>query len=175
MLIVLRCRRNIYPIRCCFRRPIWEPIDSIIQRPCWTWLGHVARMHIPALPKLALWGWPSTSKAGSKRRLQGSWLKAVLAKTSLSARDWFRIAVSRGGQWQAAGRSVFPSILFDLGLGRRALPFQSPHPSEYDVSMRCLQHPLAPLFVLFVGKIWVRLTHSVLTTILATQFATIGW
>ena len=64
-------------------------------------------MHIPALPKLALWGWPSSSKAGSKRRLQGSWLKAVLAKTSLSARDWFRIAVSRGGQWQAAGRRFF--------------------------------------------------------------------
>ena len=91
-----------------FQAADWEPIDSIIQRACWTWLGHVARMHIPALPKLALWGWPSTSKAGSKRRLQGSWLKAVLAKTSLSARDWFRIAVSRGGQWQAAGRRFFP-------------------------------------------------------------------
>ena len=45
-------------------------------------------MHIPALPKLlALWGWPSTSKAGSKRRMQASWLKAVLAKTSLSPRE----------------------------------------------------------------------------------------
>ena len=94
--------------RILFQAADWEPIDSIIQRACWTWLGHVARMHIPALPKLALWGWPSTSKAGSKRRLQGSWLKAVLAKTSLSARDWFRIAVSRGGQWQAAGRNFFP-------------------------------------------------------------------
>ena len=54
-------------------------------------------MHIPALPKLALWGWPSNSKAGSKakRRMQGSWLKAVLAKTSLSARDWFKFSVSR--------------------------------------------------------------------------------
>ena len=91
-----------------FQAADWEPIDSIVQRACWTWLGHVARMHIPALPKLALWGWPSTSKAGSKRRLQGSWLKEVLAKTSLSARDWFRIAVSRGGQWQAAGRRFFP-------------------------------------------------------------------
>ena len=75
----------------------WEPIDSIIQRACWTWLGHVARMQ----------GWPASSKAGSRRQLQGSWLKAVLAKTSLSARDWFRIAVSRGGQWQAAGRRLF--------------------------------------------------------------------
>ena len=110
----------------------WEPIDSVIQRACWTWLGHVARMHIPALPKLALWGWPSTSKDGSKRRMQGSWLKAVLAKMSLSARDWFRISVSRGGQWQAAGRRFVPkrklskSMLFGLGLGRRVLPFQSP-------------------------------------------------
>ena len=90
-----------------FQAADWEPIDSITQRACWTWLGHVARMHIPALPKLALWGWPSSSKAGSKRRLQGSWLKSVLSKTSLCPRDWFRIAVSRGGQWQAAGRRFF--------------------------------------------------------------------
>ena len=91
-----------------FQAADWEPIDSIIQRACWTWLGHVARMHVPALPKLALWGWPASSKAGSKRRLQGSWLKTILGKTSLTPRDWFRIAVSRGGQWQAAGRRFFP-------------------------------------------------------------------
>ena len=46
-----------------FQAATWEPIDSIIQRACWIWLGHVARMHVPALPKLALWGWPSSSKA----------------------------------------------------------------------------------------------------------------
>ena len=130
-----------------FQAADWEPIDSIIQRACWTWLGHVARMHIPALPKLALWGWPASSKAGSRRRMHGSWLKAVLAKMTLSARDWFRIAVSRRGQWQAAGRRFFlrgrclRSILFDLGLGRRVLPFQSPHPNGYDVLMLSLQHP----------------------------------
>ena len=33
----------------------WETIDVTIQRACWKWLGHVARMHVPALPKLALW------------------------------------------------------------------------------------------------------------------------
>ena len=61
------------------------------------------------LLELALWGWPASSKAGSKRRLQGLWLKTVLGKTSLTPRDWFRIAVSRGGQWQAAGRRFFPT------------------------------------------------------------------
>ena len=164
--------------RMLFQAADWEPIDSVIQRACWTWLGHVARMHIPALPKLAIWGWPSTSKAGSKRRMQGSWLKAVLAKTTLSTRDWFRIAVSRGrqrvGGFSLRGRCL-RSTLFDLGLGRGVLPFQFPHPNGYDVLMQCLQHPLAPLFVRFVRKIWVRLPHWVLTTILSTQFATIGW
>ena len=80
------------------------------------WLGCISLL----LPKLALWGWPSTSKAGSQRRMQGSWLKAVLAKTSLSARDWFRIAVSRGvvngrqlvGVFSLRG-SCLRSILFD--------------------------------------------------------------
>ena len=59
----------------------WETIDVTIRRACWKWLGHVARMHVPALPKLALWGWPLSSKPGSRKRLQGSWLKTVLAKT----------------------------------------------------------------------------------------------
>ena len=82
-----------------------EPIDSVIQRACWTWLGHVARMHIPALPKLALWGWPKSSKPVSRHRAQGTWLKSLLAKTSISPRDWFRISLSRGGQSVAGCRS----------------------------------------------------------------------
>ena len=81
----------------------WDPIAVVIRRASWKWLGHVARMRVPALPKLALWGWPAMGKAGSRRRLQ----RSVLAKTSLSHRDWFRVAVSRGGQWQAVGRRFF--------------------------------------------------------------------
>ena len=64
-----------------FEAAEWEPIDSVIRRACWTWLGHVARMHIPALPKMALWGWPKSSRPGSRRRTQGTWLKSLLAKT----------------------------------------------------------------------------------------------
>ena len=144
-----------------FQAADWEPIDSIIQWACWTWLGHVARMHIPALPKLALWGWPSTSKAGSKRRLQGSWLKAVLAKTSLSARDWFRIAVLGEVNGRQLVGDFFPrrscrrNILFDLGLGRRVLPFQFLHPNAADVLMRCLQHLQAPLLARLQGRFGV--------------------
>ena len=50
---------------------------------------------------------------------------------SLSSRDWLRIAVSRGGQRQVAGRRFFPKRktpkehsqnLFDLARGRRVLP-----------------------------------------------------
>ena len=93
--------------RMMFEAAEWEIIDVTIWRACWKWLGHVARMHVPALPKIALWGWPLSSKPGSRKRLQGSWLKTVLAKTSISSRDWFRVAVSRGGQWQAAGRRFF--------------------------------------------------------------------
>ena len=73
----------------------WDPIDVVIRRACWKWLGHVARMHVPILPKIALWGWPLIGKPGSRRRLQGSWLRSVLAKTSLSPRDWF-LGVSNG-------------------------------------------------------------------------------
>ena len=106
-----------------FQAADWEPIDSIIQQACWTWLGDVARMHVPALPKLALWGWPASSKAGSKRRLQGSWLSTVFGKTSR--------------------RRCLRSILFVLGRGRRASPSQFLRPNALGDSMLC--HPLLAL------------------------------
>ena len=155
-----------------FQAADWEPIDSIIQRACWSWLGHVARMHIPALPKLALWGWPSSSKPGSKCRIQGCWLKAVLAKTSLSARDWFRIAVSRGGQWQAVGTRFFPTrkMLKEhsrrLRSWKKGSPLPIPHLNGLGVLM--LYTPVSP------GPTF-RPVYWVLTTILFTQFATIAW
>ena len=39
-----------------FQAADWEPIDPIIQQACWTRIGHVAGMHILALPELALLG-----------------------------------------------------------------------------------------------------------------------
>ena len=61
--------------RMMFEAAEWETIDVTIRRACWKWLGHVARMHVPALPKLAPWGWPLSSKPGSRKWLQGSWLE----------------------------------------------------------------------------------------------------
>ena len=34
----------------------WEPIDDVIRRACWRWLGHVARMKLPSLPLSLLCG-----------------------------------------------------------------------------------------------------------------------
>ena len=54
----------------------WETIDVTIRRVCWKWLGHVARMHVHALPKLVLWGWYlSFPNLGRAKRRQGQWLK----------------------------------------------------------------------------------------------------
>ena len=62
----------------------------------------------------------------------------------------------RVGGFFLSGRCL-TSILLGSCLGRRVLPFQSPHPNGYDVLMQCPHQPLAPLFVLFARKIWVRL------------------
>ena len=77
--------------------------------------------------------------------MQSSWLKAVLAKTSLSARDWFKISVSRGGQRQAAGRRFFPKKKMSkehslrLKSWRKGSPFRSPYRNRLGVLMLCLQ------------------------------------
>ena len=168
--------------RMMFEAAEWETIDVTIRRACWKWLGHVARMHVPALPKLALWGWPLSSKPGSRKRLQGSWLKTVLAKTSISSRDWFRIAVSRGGQWQAAGRRFFflRSGVRRIRLrvcfpGGKVLLFQC-HPLRgLSVSILCPLLLLALRFVRFVVKIWVLWWHWVPITILFMLLGTRFW
>ena len=145
--------------RMMFEAAEWETIDVTIRRACWKWLGHVARMRVPVLPKIALWGWPLSSKPGSRKRLQGSWLKTVLAKTSISPRDWFRLAVSRGGQWQAAGRRFFPrkrcskDQALRLRSWRKVLLFQCRPLSGLGVLILSPLLLLALLFVLCVAKI----------------------
>ena len=57
----------------------------------------------------------------------------VLFKTSISARDWFRIFVSRGGHGRlrvdvfSQRARCLRNILFDLGLGGEVLPFRFLH------------------------------------------------
>ena len=43
-----------------------------------------------------------------RRAWEGSWFSSLLAQTSVTKRDWFRLATSRSGQWQAVGRKFFP-------------------------------------------------------------------
>ena len=77
----------------------WEPIEGDVRRrACWKWLGHVARMRLPALPKMALWSWPSFSQAGSGRRFQGTWLSHTLQGTALPPHDWLQLATAHSGQ-----------------------------------------------------------------------------
>ena len=59
--------------RMMFEAAKWETVDVTIRRACWKRLGHVARMHVSALRKLALWGWALSITVGSSKRLQGSW------------------------------------------------------------------------------------------------------
>ena len=104
-----------------------------------------------------------------------------LAKTSLSARDWFRIAVSRGGQWQAAGRRFFPKKKVSkehslrLRSWKKGSPIPIPPPKR--VPRFDAMPPISPgpTFCPVCKEDLVRLLLEVLTTILSTLFATIGW
>ena len=142
----------------------WDPIDVVIRRACWKWLRHVARMHVPALPKIALWGWPLMGKPGSRRRLQGSWLRSVLAKTSLSPRDWFRVAVSRGWRWQAVGRRFFVRKRISKDQTARGLEDGLEVLLFLCLSLReraGMKPPPLPLSAPFVEKTWAQSLHWV--------------
>ena len=96
---------------------------------------------------------------GSRHCTQGTWFKSLLAKTSISFRDLFRISVSREGQWQAAGRRFF--LRSDSlrnrppgsGLGRKVPLFQCLPPREFGVLILFHLVLLVRRFVRFVARI----------------------
>ncbi|CAJ1414131.1 unnamed protein product, partial [Effrenium voratum] len=87
----------------------WDPFPLLLHRQVLHWAGHVARMPVSRLPKIALFGWPvGLERHSSGRSTYPMWVKWLLLKYGISTMDWFRLAQKPTGQWLKLVRAKLP-------------------------------------------------------------------
>ena len=63
----------------------WDSFEHLLHRQVLRWVGHVARMPITRLPKIALFGWPEhMPKHKTGRYTFPMWIKWLLNKYEVS-------------------------------------------------------------------------------------------
>ena len=76
----------------------WEDITVVHRRQTLMWLGHVARMPVHRLPKLALFGWWDGHDARQRAPWSyATWLEQTLRHAGIPVLDWFRLAQRKEG------------------------------------------------------------------------------
>ena len=87
----------------------WDSFETLLHRNVLRWVGHVARMPISRLPKIALFGWPQKmTKHTSGRFTYPMWIKWLLQKHGISHMDWFRLAQKPTSQWLSILNTKLP-------------------------------------------------------------------
>ena len=87
----------------------WDPFPLLLHRQVLHWAGHVARMPVSRLPKIALFGWPvGLERRSSGRSKYPTWVKWLLLRHGISTTDWFRLAQKPTGQWLKLVRAKLP-------------------------------------------------------------------
>ena len=78
----------------------WDTFEHLLHRNVLRWVGHVARMPISRLPKIALFGWPtSMTQHRTGRYSYPMWVRWLLQKYGISHLDWFRLAQKPTQNW----------------------------------------------------------------------------
>jgi ribonuclease HI len=92
----------------------WDDFSSLLHRQVLKWVGHIARMDITRLPKIALFGWPTGLELHrSGRYTFPMWVQWLLTKHGIPTMDWFRLAQKPTRNW---------INIIDQALPRQRLP-----------------------------------------------------
>ena len=88
----------------------WDPMITYIQRQSLIWLGHIARMHVDRLPKVALFGWWQGQEGRRTCRIaHPKYFSNCLGQAGIPELDWFRIAQHRK-DWRGLVQKAYPKI-----------------------------------------------------------------
>lgn len=105
----LNMRQHSYSDEGLRRLVQWDSFEDLLHRNVLRWVGHVARMPISRLPKIALFGWPTDmTKHTSARFTFPMWVKWLLSKHGISHLDWFRLAQKPTSRWLQLLNSHLP-------------------------------------------------------------------
>ena len=77
----------------------WDTFEHLLHRNVLRWVGHVARMPISRLPKIALFGWPTPMTQRCTGRYSYPMWVRWLHKYGISHLDWFRLAQKPTQNW----------------------------------------------------------------------------
>ena len=76
---------------------LWPPIRTVLMRQTLRWLGHVCRMQIHRLPKLALFGtWIQNTSSPIRSHNHLIWIHTTLTEADIHPMDFFRLAQKHG-------------------------------------------------------------------------------
>ena len=89
---------------------LWPPIRTVLMRQTMLWLGHVCRMPLHRLPKLALFGtWIQNTSNPIRSQNQLTWLHHTLATADIHPLDFFRLAQNLDAtKWEHLIKRAFP-------------------------------------------------------------------
>ena len=85
-----------------------ETIDVTIRRACWKWLGHVARMHVLALPKLRSGVGLFLLSLGRARGYKDRGLRRCWLRPPSLLGTGSGLLCLAGGSMASCGASLFP-------------------------------------------------------------------
>ena len=72
---------------------LWPPIRTVLMRQTMRWLGHICRMQLHRLPKMALFGtWIQNTSNPIRTHNQLIWLSQTLSAADIHPLDFFRLA-----------------------------------------------------------------------------------
>ena len=92
------------------RAAMWPTIKHTLMSQTLKWLGHICRMPIDRLPKLALFGtWVHNTRSPTKAQTQTYWISEVLKEADIHHLDFFRLAQNKDPtRWNALIQKAFP-------------------------------------------------------------------
>ena len=92
------------------RAAMWPTIKHTLMSQTLKWLGHICRMPIDRLPKLALFGtWIHNTRSPTKAQTQTYWISEFLKEADIHHLDFFRLAQNKDPtRWNALIKHAFP-------------------------------------------------------------------
>ena len=102
------------------------------------WLGHICRMPIDRLPKLALFGtWIHNTRSPTKAHTQTYWISEVLRTADIHQLDFFRLAQNRDPtKWDALIKQAFPHRTLTTAAKRALNNWRPGHPLPDNTQVR---------------------------------------